>query len=161
MRERGFLLAGPALYAAIGAGVLIVGLSVALKLQTMRLQSCEEKFSVFRLETKLLAEAQDEKNRAREVSDLKLKEKTDADHKAAVARLNRDIKRMRDVHARSSLTPEAPATSRRPEFACFDRTLFAGAIREFEREVEEIVGSGAEATLNLDAAKAWAQALPR
>jgi hypothetical protein len=42
MKQRGFLLAGPALlYGAIGAGVLILGLAVALKVQSAHLDAAQ------------------------------------------------------------------------------------------------------------------------
>ena len=160
MKERGFLLAGPMLYGAITAGVVILGLTAALKIQSSRLETCRTEFAVFRLETKLIGDAQEKANREREAVDRKLKEKTNADHKTAVARLNRDVKRLRDDHARRGLAPEAPATSSRPDLACFDRTIFAGALRDYEAEVVGLLAEGAENTLSLDAAKAWAQALP-
>ena len=160
MKERGFLLAGPMLYAAIGAGVVILGLTAALKIQSSRLETCRTEFAAFRLETKLIGDAQEKANREREAVDRKLKEKTDADHKTAVARLQRDIKRVRDLHARSSLAPEARPASRSPHLSCFDRAEFTGALRDYEAEIIGLLAEGAENTLSLDAAKAWAQALP-
>ena len=48
MNQHGFLLAGPMLYAAIGAGVVIVGLSVALKVQSSRLAAAQENLAACR-----------------------------------------------------------------------------------------------------------------
>ena len=46
MTQRGFLLAGPALYAAVAAGVVIVGLSVALKVQSARLDTAKAELAL-------------------------------------------------------------------------------------------------------------------
>ena len=159
-QQRGFLLAGPMLYGAIAAAAIIGVLGVALKIQSSRLEFCRTEFSAFQLQTKMIGEAQIKENERREAADRKLKEKTDADHKSAVARLNRNIKRLRDDHARRSLVPAAPVDSRSPGLACFDRAIFSGALRDYEAEVIGLVGEGAAATLDLDAAKAWAQSLP-
>ena len=156
-RTRGFLLAGPMLYAAIGASVIIVGLTIALKIQSSRLETCKEEFTVFRTETKRIGEAQEKANREKELEDKKLKEKTDADHKSTIARLNRDIKRLRDVHARSSLTPEARPAAKRPDLACFDRAELARAVGGLEEGVLRLTRQGDEARLDLDTAREWAR----
>ena len=44
--QRGFLLAGPVLYGAIAAGALVVGLSVALKVQSSRLDAAKAELSL-------------------------------------------------------------------------------------------------------------------
>ena len=158
MTQRGFLLAGPMLlYTAIGTGVLILGLTVALKVQSARLETCQIEFDVFKLETKRLGEAAEKAAKAKETADLKAKERSDVQFKTTIARLNRDIKRVRDNHARSSLVPPAPTTSRSPGLACFERAEFAGALRGFEGGVEGLIGEGAAATVALDTAKTWAQ----
>ena len=48
MRERGFLLAGPMLYAAIAAGAVIVILSIAVKVQTSRLDTVKLEYATFK-----------------------------------------------------------------------------------------------------------------
>lgn len=159
MNSRGFV-ATPMFYGMLALGTVAAGLGVALKVQSSRLETCRVEFEVFRVEIKRLGEAQDKANREKESADKKLKERTDADHKTTIARLNRDINRLRDVHARSSLTPEVTPASRRLDLACFDRAEFARALRQFEGEIEAIVGEGAARAVELDLAKAWAQSLP-
>ena len=167
MNQRGFLLAGPMLYAAIGAGVVIALLAGALKIQTSRLDTCKSEFGAFKLETRRIGEAAEKAAKEREAADKKLKERTDANHKTAVARLNRDIKRLRNAHPSRSELPSAPATSKRPDLACFERAELSRAFGErgkgidrYRDEVLAIAGEGAKNTVDLDAAKAWAQSLP-
>ena len=157
MKSRGFLLAGPMLYAAIGAGVVIFGLSAALKIQSKRLETCQVDFEVYKKEVERLSEEQLRKNAEKEAADRKTMEALNAKQKATVERLNRDIKRLRDANARASLTPPAPATSTRPDLACFSRPDFAGALRKFEEGVVGLIGEGAAATVDLDTAKEWIQ----
>lgn len=45
-KQRGIFLSGPALYAAIAAGVLVVGLSVALKIQSSRLEAAKAELAL-------------------------------------------------------------------------------------------------------------------
>ena len=155
-QERGFI-SGIALYGVIAAVAVAGALGIALKIQSSRLEVCQTKFDSFKLETKRIGEAQDKANREKESRDAKAKETTDAAHKTTIARLNRDLQRVRDDNSRRSLTPQASATTRRAELACFDRAEFARALSEFEGEVEAIVGEGTARTVELDLAKAWAQ----
>ena len=64
MRDRGFLLAGPALYAAIGAGVIIVGLSVAVKIQSARLGAAQEELAACRASNAVLNDQINRQNEA-------------------------------------------------------------------------------------------------
>ncbi len=159
MKARGFLLAGPMLYAAIGAGVIIAGLSLALKIQSSRLETCRVEFGAFKLETKRLGDAAEKAAKEREQRDQKAKERTDAAHKTAVARLNRDVQRLRDDNARRSILPPAPPGARDPQTACFNRPELDRAVSGFIGGVTSLVAEGAEGVAGLDAAKVWAQAL--
>lgn len=161
MKQRGLLLAGPALYAFAGAGLIIVVLAGLLKIQTSRLETCRAEFGAFKLETKRLGDAAEKAAKEREAADAKLKERTDANHKTAVARLNRDIKRLRDDNARRGILPASRPGTRDPQAACFSRPDLDRAVSGFVERVTDLVGEGAEAVSGLDAAKAWAQSLPR
>ncbi len=92
-------------------------------------------------------------------NDLKAKEKADADHKTAVDSLNAELDGLRKRGARGNTVPPAPASTSRPDLACFDRTLLGDAIDGFLRDVSSQVTSGAKATLDLDNAKAWARGM--
>jgi len=135
-------------------------MGIGLEVQTSRLETCQTDFRTFKLQTKLIGEAAEKEAKAKEAQDIKLKERTDADHKTTIARLGRDLKRVRDNNASRSLVPAAPAGSRDSSAACFDRGQLGLALSGFERAVEELIGTGAEAVAGLDSAKAWVQNLP-
>lgn len=156
MNEHGFL-SGITLYGAIGAVAVIGALGVGLKIQSLRLERCQADYAAFKLETKRIGEAKEKEAKEKEARDLKLKERADADHKRAVARLNRDIQRLRDDRARSSIVPPAPSGSASPQRACFDRPELDRAVSGFVAGIEELIAEGAGAVAALDAAKAWAQ----
>lgn len=141
-------------------GVVAVAIVTAIGAYVWDCEREKEQFAVYKAEVKVLGEEAEKKAKAQEARDKVRKEKTDADHQATVARLNRDLKRMRDAHARSSLVPAATATSSRADLACFDRADFAGALRDYETAVEGLIGEGAAATIDLNAAKEWARSSP-
>lgn len=90
-------------------------------------------------------------------ADLAEKEKADAAHQTAVAALNADIARLRLDSSAGRTVPTAPADSRNPQLACFDRALLGDAVDGFIGDVSRQVASGAAATLDLDNARAWAK----
>ena len=160
MRQGGFILGGTALlYAGIAAAVVVGGMGIALKVQSARLESCQDKFEAFKLQTKALGDAAEAERKRIDALNLKAKEKADAAHKSTVARLNRDVKRLRDANASRSAVPDAPAGSSRPHLACFDRAELDRAVSGFIAEVTELVGEGAAATVDLDAAKVWVKSV--
>ena len=89
------------------------------------------------------------------------KERADAENKLRTDSLLADIRRLRNANPARSSLPTAPASSSRPDLACFDRSeyqradgiaaqqLFAGA--------RELADEGTAATIGLDTAKEWAQ----
>jgi hypothetical protein len=158
MNQRGFIQLPILAWGAIAAGAVILALSIGLKVQTSRLETCQVEFKSFKLETKRIGEAAEKSAREQEARDKKLKERTDADHKTTVARLNADLKRLRDDHASSSLVPAPAPGAASPQRACFDRGQLGVALSGFERGVEGLIGEGANAVAGLDAAKSWAQA---
>lgn len=89
--------------------------------------------------------------------DRKAKEQADEQTQSELDQLHRTIKRLRDERARASSVPAAPAGSSRPDLACFDRTLFSGAVGNFEAGVEGLVVEGATAAIELDNARRWAR----
>jgi len=142
-------------YAAVAA--LVVGLGVAVKVQTSRLDAAKTEYATFKAEVKATGEAAQKLADAQKAADKVKKENTDAKHKRAVADLSADLARLRDERANSHLLPPAAPNSRSPEIAAFDRAELARAIRDFDSEVQGLVIEGAKATVDLDAAKIWAK----
>ena len=102
-----------------------------------------------------IAKAQQQENAKQALRDLKAKERSDENYQRNIARLRADLRRLRD--ARPSLLPAAPASSSRPDLACFDRGELDAAIRGYREGVLGLVGEGATAVEGLDEAKAWAR----
>lgn len=109
--ERGFLLAGPVLYAAIAAGVIILGLTLALKVQSARLgaakaslEACETRYK----DALTLIERQNEGVKAlKDASDKARRLATEAQASAKVA--NQGLAKERErLAAASKVVPLGP-----------------------------------------------------
>ena len=142
-------------YAAVAA--LVVGLGVAVKVQTSRLEAVKTEYTKFKVEVEVLGEAAQKAADAQKASDKLRKEKADAYNKKVVADLNITVKRLRDERAGSSLLPPAPAGSRSPEIAAFNRAELDGALSSFVERTANLIAEGNKATVELDTAKAWAK----
>jgi hypothetical protein len=156
----------PVLYGAIAAGAAILTLSGLLWLQTSRLDRCVEakakvaaEFEVFVQEAKRLGEAAQREAHAEMLRDKMWKELNDAKNTADMAALRAERDRLRRdrAGARGGVVPPAPAGTRDPATACFDRPQLERAIRDFEAGVEGLIEQGDEARVGLDGAKRWAQ----
>lgn len=109
-------------------------------------------FKRFKAEMEAQAVAQAKHNAERVRQDRLDKERRDADYKRNVARLKRDLDRLRQ-RARTSVVPPAPAEARDPSRATFDRAELDRALREFTGETAELIGEGAAAIEGLDSLK--------
>ena len=105
------------------------------------------------------AEQQKQANENRAKSDKAAKEKADADAKRNLDQLHRTVARLRNERARASSVPAAPASTSRPELACFDRAELVGAMGNLEAGVEGLIAEGAEAAIGLDSAREWAHSI--
>ena len=152
---KGFIQLSLMGWLAVAAAVVFAGMSIALKVQTARLDASKAEHATFVAEVKAKGEAAEVKARAQEKADLAKKEKADAERKKLIAR-NADLnKRLRDNSARSVL-PETSPTTREPETACFGRPDLDAALQRFTGGVAEIIISGQQAIDDLDNAKQWA-----
>ena len=151
----GFLSLGIMGYAALAAGVVILGLSVALKVQSARLVAANERLDAIKLAGQIAQAAADKQAK----EDKERKAKSDAQNNRAIAALRLDNDRLRKSANSSSLPAADPATGS-PDRIAFDRGQLDQAIRDFTGRTAEIVAEGAEAIVNLDSAKQWAQTKP-
>lgn len=149
-QQRGFTL-----YIALAALLVFSGLSVAVKVQSSRLASCQQEFAAFQAEVKAKGEAAQRESDRINSENAKRKEKSDAERKRLIIANNGLADRLRDNAARSSL-PETSGTAGSPETACFRRADLDAAIREFTLSVSGIVTQGDSAVTDLDNAKKWA-----
>lgn len=155
--ERGFL-AGPMLWGAIASAAVIGALGIAVTVQSHRLKTCQDEFAAFKLQTKLIGEMAEAAAKRKESADIKAKEKSDAQHQATVARLNRDLKRLRDERSSSGALSSVPTNPANPTTACFDREKLERAVSGFVEGAATLVGRGQQAVEDLDEAGNWAQA---
>lgn len=160
MRSRGFIALPLGAYAAIGAAVVIAGLGIAVKVQTSRLEAVKTEYAGFVAQVKALGDAQNAKAAAEDKVNKERKEKADAENKklrSDLAGLYDAYGRLREQRARGGELPSAPAGSRRPDLACFDRAELARAMGGLEEGVLRLTRQGDEARLDLDTAKEWAR----
>lgn len=85
---------------------------------------------------------------------LKNKERSDEEYSRKRAALERDLDRLR---RRADLVPGTPASTSRPDLVAFDRAEFNRALREYRSGMDQIVGEGAKAVVDLDVSKDWAR----
>lgn len=115
------------------------------------------KAAKFEAATAALGEAAKQRNAQTAKSDKLRKENADAENNRTITSLRADVKRLRDTRARGSYVPAAPAGSRSPEIACFNRVDLERAIQQLDAGVSELFAEGDEGTVNLNTAKRWAQ----
>jgi hypothetical protein len=115
-------------------------------------ESVKEDYFNFVEKTKLAGEEQERKSKETIARNQKEKESRDAEYKRNLARLERDIKRLRDSSGRSIL-PAAPAEARDPSRATFDRAELDRALGAFIGDVTGITEEGAKAVEGLDSLK--------
>jgi len=112
----------------------------------------------FKDEAIRMAEAQIKEVEKIAARNLKAKEDADAQRTKERASLERTIKRLRDS-AGPSLVPATASCSGSTTVAAFDRAELDRALRNFTEGVQELVGEGQQAVIDLDSAKGWASKL--
>ena len=97
--------------------------------------------------------------RAKEAADKEAKEKADAEHQAALDRLNADIGKLRaDAdRRRAAFLPAAPSAARGADTACFDRPQYLGAYGSLVEGLRGLANEGTKAVADLDDLKRRAQ----
>lgn len=137
--------------------VLLAAL-IATNALTFKLwQGAVDDLTEFKAQVAALGEQAKKDKERKEAEDKLLKEKTDANHKRAVAALRADIARLRDSGSGGLSAPAPSAGS--PERTCFDPAKLDSAVRSFGQGVLGIVEDGSQAVIDLDAVKNWAQNL--
>lgn len=138
--------AGPAWY--------VQGLRVtAAKSERDKVQST---FDGFVSTTKAQGEAAQKEADAKAKADRQLKESSDREYQTAIAGLRADVERMRNARARAGYVPAAPAGSRSPGLACFDRADLEGALRRLDAGISGLIGEGDADAVGLNVGRRWA-----
>ena len=148
----GMITGNPATLLWLIAAAFVAGAGGAWWVQGLRLDAVQ----AFVATTKAEGEAAKKLAEATAAEDKRKKESSDHDYQTTIAGLNADVKRMRDARARAGYVPAAPAGSRSPELACFDRTELEQALRRFDEGVTGLFAEGDADAVGLNVARSWA-----
>lgn len=163
MRNRGFIQLSLMGWMAVGASVIILGLSVSLKIQSSRLASVKQEYATFQAQVKAAGDIAKEKARVINEENNKRKVKSDEElRKLRIANAALD-KRLRDNAGRGSMSGNEAAT-RIAENACVNGKAINDAVSRFTERLEGFTGRAAELAIKgqsaideLNNAKRWAQ----
>src|SRR3990167_3595838 len=154
----------PTMYGVVGAGVIILALGAAVKVQTTRLDSVKKEYAEFVAKVKALGEAQEVIAKAKDAENQKAKERADEQNRKA----KRDLAGLYDAYGKllnagagSSPLPQAPTGASSPADITFDRAELdrglAAADGILQSGAAKILRRGDEAIADLDTGKTWAQ----
>ena len=156
----GAIVGNPTLLLWLALGSFALGLASgaggAWTVQGWRLDAVQAKFDGFTATVKAEGDAAKKLADATAAEDKRKKESSDHDYQTRIAGLVADNQRLRDARARSGYVPAAPAGSRSPELACFDRAELEQALRRFDEGVTGIIGEGDADAVGLNVARSWA-----
>jgi len=139
----------------IAVAVAVIGLTVAWRVQTARLDTVKREYAAFQAQVKALGDVAEAKARAKEKADLAIKTRIDHENKTLRATLAAESKRMSDARAGSSFLPQ-PSTGTPSPTVTADRAKLETALRDFDTAVAGLVDEGDRAIADLNSAKSWA-----
>jgi hypothetical protein len=144
----------------IAGAAFVLGLSSgaggAWWVQGLRLDAVQAEYNGFVATTKAEGEAAKKLADATAAEDKRKKESSDNEYKTTIARLDADVKRLRDARAGIGFVPSSPAGSRRADLACFDRADLERTIRDFDTALQGLVDQGSADAVGLNVARRWA-----
>ncbi len=141
-------------YLTIGFSLVVLSLGVALKVQTSRLESCQENHTRFLTEVERLGNEAKEKVKLTEALNLRKKEQADNELKK-LRSTNADLSKRLRSDTDSRFLPRAEADTGEPKGAC-NADLIDRAIRDFAKGTAELIIEGQSAITDLNNAKRWA-----
>lgn len=150
------IVGNPWALAALFALGLAFGGSGAWWVQGQRLAATQARFDGFVGTVKAEGDAAKKLAEAKAAEDKRIKENSDHEYQITLAGLRADVKRMRDARAGSRIVPAAPAGSRSPGLACFDRAELERTIRDFDTAIQGLVDQGSADAVGLNVARSWA-----
>lgn len=159
----GMITGNPWVLVWIAAGAFALGLGLgavgAWKVQGWRLAAVKAEFTGFVTTTKAEGDAAKNLAEAKAAEDKRIKENSDHDYQITLAGMLADNKRLRDARARSSIVPAAPAGSRSPDLACFDRAELERALQRFDAGITGLFDEGDTDAVGLNVARGWAASI--
>ena len=146
------------------AGAVVVGMGVAIAIQTYRLDSLRVEYAEFKAGVEVLGKAAEKAAKEKEAKDKANKERSDAEKKRLTADLAVTAGRLRQANSRiGDLSAPAPDAAS-PTRTCFDPAQLSAALRSlsegikrFDEGVLGIAVEGSQAVIDLDVAKRWAK----
>lgn len=151
-RQRGFTL-----YLALAALLAFGGLSAYAWYVKRDRDAIRKEYDGFVDRTALLGVQAEEAAKKQEAKDLANKRKIDRENNDLRESYADAIKRLRESGAGSRGVPEAPASSSRPDLACYDRPEFVGAYGRLVTGVRGLADEGTASAIDLNSARRWAQ----
>ena len=140
---------------AIGATILILGLAVWV--QTARLDAAKAEYAGFVAKTDAIGKAQEAAAKIKDAQNVTRMETANAENARTRGALNIALNSLRLANSgRGNLSAPAP-TAASPTRTCFDPAKLDSALRKLDDGVQEIVGIGSGAVIDLDSAKRWVQ----
>lgn len=159
----GLITGNPTLLLWLALGSFALGLASgaggAWTVQGWRLDTVQAKFDGFVATVKAEGEAAEKLAKAAAAEDKRNKESSDHEYESRIASLTADNQRLRDARARSGYVPAAPAGSRSPELACFDRTELEQALRRLDEGISGLIDEGDADAVGLNVARRWAASI--
>ena len=156
----GLITGNPTLLLWLALGSFALGLASgaggAWTVQGWHLDAVQAKFDGFVATTEAEGEAAEKLAKAAADEDKRNKERVDREYQTTIAGLAADVKRLRDDRARAGYVPAAPAGSRSPGLACFDRAELEQALQRLDDAISGLIGEGDADAVGLNAARSWA-----
>lgn len=140
----------------VGIALVIAGLTVAVKVQTSRLDTCKTSFEAFKATVKAEGEAAAKEAARVNLANQKGMEAANAKIKVLLADNGSLGKRLRDARSNSGFLPKPAADSPSPDRACFGRAELESALQRLDAGVSLLIGEGDQAKLKLSTAAEWA-----
>ena len=153
------IVGNPWALVALFALGLTFGGSGAWWVQGQRLAATQARFDGFVGTVKAEGEAAKKLAEAKAAEDKRIKENSDHEYQITLAGLRADNKRLRDARAGSRFVPPAPAGSRSPGLACFDRAELEQALQRFDDGISGLIAEGDAGTVGLNVARSWASGI--
>ena len=150
------IVGNPWVLAALFALGLAFGGSGTWWVQGQRLAATQARFDGFVGTVKAEGEAAKKLGEAKSAEDKRTKANSDHDYKIILASVLADNKQLRDARASSSIVPSAPAGSRSPDLACFDRAELEQSLQHFDAGTAGLFAEGDTAAVGLNVARSWA-----
>lgn len=149
------------LKADIIAGIVIalIAGSGAWHVQGLRIDKLKADHSLEIQKIKNMGEIVQAKSNQITVTQEKAKEVADVDYKEDFARLNAELKRLRNERSRTSYTPAPAPNSRSPDLTCFNRTELESAFQFLDAGLQELIAEGDTYKSRLVSGMKWADSL--